>query len=451
MIWTSLDTWIVVAAAMAGVSSALVGSFLVLKKMSMMGDAISHAVLPGIALAFIITGSRAGGTMFIGAAVIGVVTAVLVEAVRRYGRLEHGAAMGVVFTILFAIGLILLERAAHHVDIHPEHVLFGAVELVPLTVVRIGRFDVPRGVLVLSLVTFMNIAVVTVLFKELKVATFDPALATTLGINANAMHFLVMILVAITTVAAFDVVGSILVIAMLIVPGATAHLVTRRLVPFLCVAVALAILAAAAGHVVAIGVPPLFGFEDTSTAGSMAVVLGLFFFLAFLFAPETGVIARVVNRVRLVFTVATQDVLGLLARARERGLNADEGVETGVIDARGRAGLSVRGLRSVARSPFAARSVVLRVALVLLNARRLVARRAGGFVLTERGAREAQRVLRSHRLWERYFFEDARVSRAELHTAADFLEHYTDEQLSDELEDRIVGPRTDPEGRPIPE
>lgn len=448
MIWTSLDTWIVTAGALAGASCALVGSFLVLKKVSMMGDAISHAVLPGIAVAFILTGSRAGPVMFVGAAVVGVFTAVLVETVRRYGRLEQGASMGVVFTVLFAIGLILIERAARHVDIHPEHVLYGAVELVPLHLVSIAGLGVtmPRGVLVLVIMLLVNSIVVTLLFKELRLATFDPELATTLGFNATAMHYLVMTLTALTTVAAFEVVGSILVIAMLIVPGATAHLLTRRLVPFLLVSVILAILSAVFGHLAAIGIPPLFGFEDTSTSGSMAAVLGLFFTIAFFLAPEQGLLARGWHQARLRLAIVTQDVLGLLVRSGERDREWAEAA----------GGLSVTELRTIARSPFRSSSAGLTLALMVLRLRGLVTPDSGEranrrYRLTPRGTKVACQVLRTHRLWERFFYDEGRVELDELHPAADVLEHYTDEELQELLARRFERERTDPRGRPIPE
>jgi manganese/zinc/iron transport system permease protein len=437
MIWTQLDTWIVVAAAIAGAACALPGSFLVLRKMSMMGDAISHAVLPGIAVAFILTASRASGVMFIGAALVGILTAVLVQIIRQYGRVDHGASMGVVFTVLFAIGLLLIERAAGGIDIHPDHVLFGSIELVPLYTIRVFGADIPRGVVVVAIALAANLVVFATLFKEFRLATFDPALATTLGVNATFMHYLLMTLVAITTVASFEVVGSILVIAMLIVPGATAHLLTRRLLPFLLVAVWVAVAAAVFGHLAAIGIPPLFGFEDTGTAGSMAVVLGGLFFVAFLFAPEHGVVAKAIARTGLRVSILTQDVLGLLARVTE----GEAPTSTPTTD-------TLRGYR---RSPFARRRSGLRVGLTLLRLRGLVRRREGRYALTVAGRYAAAGILRTHRLWERFFFEEAGVDLSELHHAADYLEHFTDSDLQGALSEELLRPATDPRGRRIPE
>lgn len=286
MTWTTLDTQIVLTAILSAVACALPGCFLVLRRMSMMGDAISHAVLPGLAVAFLLTHSRDSLTMFLGAALVGVLTAVFVEAVHRHGHVEESAAMGVVFTSLFALGLVLLVRSANHVDLDASCVLYGAMELVPLDIVEFGGVEIPRAALKMGAMVLFNAFFIVLFYKELTLSTFDPALADTLGISSKWMNLLLMALVAITAVAAFESVGSILVIAMLIVPAATAQLLTQRLASFLWVAVATAVLSACLGHLGAITVPPLFGFEDTNTAGMMAVACGLLFALAAVFAPK---------------------------------------------------------------------------------------------------------------------------------------------------------------------
>ena len=300
MSWLPLDTAIVVVGVLAAVACALPGCFLFLRQMSMMGDAISHAVLPGLALAFLITGSRASIPMFVGAAIVGVLTALFTQWISQFGNVDRGAAMGVVFTSLFALGLLLIVRAANHVDLDPGCVLYGAIELTPLDSVRLalGRaeIEVPRAALALGAVVVVNLAFILLFFKELKLAAFDPALATTLGFNATLVHYLLMTVVAITTVAAFEAVGSIIVIAMLIVPAATAHLLTDRLPAMIALAAVLAALSAPAGHLGALLLPPLFGFSSASTAGMMAVAVGVFFLLAALFAPRHGIIPRRVAR-----------------------------------------------------------------------------------------------------------------------------------------------------------
>lgn len=298
MNWTSFDTWLVVTAALCAVACALPGCFLVLRKMSMMGDAISHAVLPGIAMAFIISGSRGSLIMFIGAAIVGVLTAVFTQWISRFGHVDRGAAMGIVFTTLFALGLLLIVQAADHVDLDPGCVLYGAIEYTPLDTISIGSTDIPRAALVLSVVLLVNLSIITLLFKELRLSSFDPSLADTLGYSSQALHYLLMTMVAVTTVAAFEAVGSIIVIAMLIVPPATALLLTRRLLPMILIACLVAALSAVLGHLGALTAPTCFGFEATTSSGMMAFAAGILFFLVWCFSPSEGQIVGWLRRRR---------------------------------------------------------------------------------------------------------------------------------------------------------
>lgn len=294
MNWTSFDTWIVVVGALCAVSAALPGCFLVLRKMSMMGDAISHAVLPGLAVAFLITESRASLSMFVGAAVVGVLTAVFTQWISRFGNVDRGAAMGVVFTTMFAVGLILIVQAADHVDLDPGCVLYGAIELTPLDGIRLGANGpkIPRAALVVGTVLLLNLAIIAVLYKEFRLSAFDPELSDTLGFSSQLLHYLLMTMVAITTVAAFEAVGSIIVIAMLIVPPATALLLTNRLVTMLAIASGVAALSAVLGHMSALTVPRIFGMEATTTSGMMAGMAGVLFLFAWLFSPSEGLIVK---------------------------------------------------------------------------------------------------------------------------------------------------------------
>jgi manganese/zinc/iron transport system permease protein len=292
MNWTMLDTWIVIAGVLSACSCSVLGNFLLLRRMSMMGDAISHAVLPGLAVGFLLTGSRSSLVMFLGAAVVGVLTAVFTQWINRFGKVDEGASMGVVFTALFAVGLVLIVQAADAVDLDPGCVLYGAIETVPLDTVQLGSLSIPRAVLTLAIVFAINLGVIIVFFKEFKICAFDEELATTLGIRSAWMHYLLMTLVAVTTVASFESVVSILVIAMLIVPPATAYLLTDRLQSMILLSLGFATLSAIGGHWSAMAVPPIFGFSDTNTSGMMAVVAGLLFSFAFVFSPRQGLIAR---------------------------------------------------------------------------------------------------------------------------------------------------------------
>lgn len=292
MNWNSIDTWIVITAALCAVACALPGCFLVLRKMSMMGDAISHAVLPGIAIAFLLTESRASLSMFIGAAIVGVLTALFTQWISRFGQVDRGAAMGIVFTTLFAIGLLIITKAASHVDLDPGCVLYGALELTPIDTWTLGSTKVPRSAVILSVILIINATIIAALFKELRLSSFDPSLSDTLGFSSRLLHYLLMTMVAVTTVAAFEAVGSIIVIAMLIVPPATALLLTRRLLPMMLIACAVGISSAVLGHLGAIIVPAWFGYEPTTSSGMMAFAAGILFFVAWLLSPNEGQVTR---------------------------------------------------------------------------------------------------------------------------------------------------------------
>ena len=258
----------------------------------MMGDAISHAVLPGIAIAFLLTQSRSSLPMFIGAALAGILTAVLSEYVHRRVKVDEGAGLGAIFSVLFAIGLIAIVRGADAVDLDPSCVLYGAIELTPLDRITLLGVTVPRALIRLIAIMVLNLVVISLFYKELNLSSFDPALAASLGINANFMHYLLMAMVAITAVTVFELVGSILVIAMLIVPPATAYLLTTRLKSMIALSAGLAVAIAVIGHLAAISIPPLFGFKDTTTAGAMAAVAGLLFIPALLFARNGGLLRQ---------------------------------------------------------------------------------------------------------------------------------------------------------------
>jgi manganese/zinc/iron transport system permease protein len=433
MTWTPYDTWIVITGALCAGSCALLGNFLVLRRMSMMGDAISHAVLPGLAMAFVLTGSRASLSMFIGAAVVGVLTAIFTEWIRHLGKVEESAAMGVVFTSLFALGLLLIRQTADHVDLDPGCVLYGAIEFTPFDRISVAGMEVPRAAAVLSCVLLLNVCCVVIFYKELKISSFDPGLATTLGINARAMHYLLMTLVAVTTVAAFESVGSILVVAMLIVPGATAHLLTDRLSSMLVVSLVLAGLTSVLGHAGAIMVPPWFGFDDTSSTGTMAVVTGLLFLVTMLVAPRHGVFSKMWRRMQLSLQIAREDVLSLLWRLEESNYRNPE-----------------LSLRKLLHDVFGVGPVISRLALASLERQGLIAQDAEGYRLTAASRDNARQLVRTHRLWETYLAKYLHLPADHVHAPADRVEHYTSEPMAEALTAELREHEADPHGHPIP-
>lgn len=310
--WTTLEGFVqidlpaMLAALFATVSCGLLGNFLVLRRQSLMGDAISHAVLPGIVMAFLFWGSRATWPMFLGAAAAGVLAAVIIELVRRLGRLDSGTAMGVVFSVFFAGGVVMMEQAAAHaVDLDADCVLYGQLEDI-LWLVPAGTFslldpavwaEMPREVRTLAITLVVVSVAVALFYKELKLTSFDPELATTLGFRAGIFNILLMVLVAAVAVAAFEAVGSILVIAMFICPAAAARLFTDRLGRQIGLSVVFAAIAAIGGYALAALAPVWAGTPSALAAsGMIAVVAGILLGVAVLFAPRYGVLARALRR-----------------------------------------------------------------------------------------------------------------------------------------------------------
>lgn len=303
------DLFPLLAGTFAAMGCGLLGNFLVLRRLSLMGDAISHSVLPGLVIAFLITSTRSPAVMFAGAAAAGIATVVLVELVKNLGRVEPGAAMGVVFSVFFALGVLLIERAAmRHIDLDADCVLHGQLETLvwydaPDTLSGLLTWStidaVPRQVAVLAMMVVLAVMFISVFFKELRIAAFDPALATTLGFNATGMHYLLMVFVAAATVASFEAVGSILVIAMLVCPAATARLLTDRLLAQVVVSGVIAAVSSVGGYLAATSIPAAFGKDAVSAAGSMSVMAGGLLALAIIAAPRHGVISGWVRRRRL--------------------------------------------------------------------------------------------------------------------------------------------------------
>jgi manganese/zinc/iron transport system permease protein len=282
--------------ALAAIACALPGNFLILRRQALIGDAISHVVLPGIVAAFLVTGAVSTLPVLIGAAGAAVLAVILIEAVKRLGRIEPGAAMGVVFTTLFAGGVLLLEQSdtsTVHLDV--EHALMGNLEsLIWLRATGWESLADPEALAALppelgrmAAVCALIALLTAVFWRWLKIATFDEGFARSLGIPAAALGFGLVIAAAIAAVAAFDAVGSIIVIAMFICPPAAARLMTNRLERQVLWSVAFAALSAVVGYVLAGYGPLWFGGENAvSAAGMIAAVSGVILGVACLYGPH---------------------------------------------------------------------------------------------------------------------------------------------------------------------
>jgi manganese/zinc/iron transport system permease protein len=281
-----------VIAALVAAACAVPGVFLVLRRMALMSDAISHVLLLGIVLAFLATGDLGSPFLLVGAALIGVVTVALVEALQRTRQVKEDAAIGLVFPALFSVGVILVSKFVSNVHLDTDAVLAG--ELVLAVNNRFewaGRDFGPKALWFVGTAFVANVTFVTVFFKELKLATFDAALAAALGFAPAVLHYALMTLVSVTAVAAFDAVGSVLVVGLMIAPAATAYLLTDSLKWMLGLSVALGVAASWVGCRLAEAL-------DANYAGAISTTLGGFFLLTFLAAPQRGILAQVLRRRR---------------------------------------------------------------------------------------------------------------------------------------------------------
>lgn len=279
------DFWVMLTAMLVAGSCGFIGSFLVLRRLAMVGDAISHTVLLGLVLAFLLTHSLSGLPMFLGASIVALLSTFLMQLLQRAGAQED-AAIGVTFTALFALGVVLLTLFARDVHLDTEHVLFGEIAYVPWDIWVLNGLNMgPRAVWIVGGVFALTVSITYLFFHIFKVCAFDPALAAAMGIPVMLFHYVQMALVSMTAVAAFDSVGAILTVAMLIVPGATAYLLTDRLERLLWISVGAGVLSAVVGYLGAV-------VFDVSIAGSMAVAAGALFTLAFVLSPKHGLIAK---------------------------------------------------------------------------------------------------------------------------------------------------------------
>lgn len=286
----SYSNEIALVLVIVAVACALPGAFLVLRRMALVSDAISHVLLFGIVLAYFATGDRDSPWLLVGAAATGVLTVALVELLQRTRLVKADAAVGLVFPAMFAAGVLLASMFLRNTHIDVDAVLLGQPEHARDARWEVGGRPV-KPLWVMAGVLALNLALVVLCFKELKLTTFDPGLAAALGFRPGLFHYGLMTVVSVTAVAAFDTVGPVLVVAFFVVPAAAAFLLTDRLAVLLALAGLIGAGGAWAGTRVA------FRF-DTNIAGTVAVVLGAVFAAVFLLAPQRGLVAQAVRRWR---------------------------------------------------------------------------------------------------------------------------------------------------------
>ena len=272
-------------ASLVAIACAIPGTFLVLRKMALISDAISHSILPGLVLGFFITHDLGSPLLIIMAALSGVLTVILVEFIQKTRLVKEDTAIGLVFPALFSIGVILIAKNANDVHLDVDIVLLGELAFAPFDRLMFSGIDLgPKSLWIIGGILVITISLLLAFFKELKLSTFDVGLATTLGFSPVLIHYGLMSVASVTIVGAFDAVGAILVISLMIAPAATAYLLTNDLKKMLLLSIVFGVFSAITGYWFA-------HWLDASISGSMTTVLGLLFFITYLFSPDRGLIS----------------------------------------------------------------------------------------------------------------------------------------------------------------
>lgn len=406
----AMHGWAIATAAVVAAGCAVVGTLLVVRRLSLLGDAVSHAVLPGLAVA-VLAGGRPGGLLvFVGAVVAALLTVGAARGVNAAGGLDEDSGAGVVFTTMFAVGVVLVTVFARRMHLDAQCLLYGDLEYVPFETLAIAGLDVPRAFVSGATVFVLLVAAAAATWKLQVFTAFDPAAARAAGLPVAAVTTGLLVATAMATVASFETVGAVLVVALLVVPAAAAELLVRRLHQLAIVAVLLAVAGAVIGYLVAWA-------GNVNAAGAIAVVLGVEYVVVACLTPDDGIVARLCGRLGLAWRVACEDRLATLWREEESGAT----------------GAAVGGL-------VAAR----------LRAGGLIERQGPDWRLTARGRREAETIVRSHRLWEAWLGRHADLPLDHLHPPAEWVEHHLGRDVRRRIEQDLGRGGGDPHGRDIP-
>jgi len=398
------------ASVMVGLMCGALGCFIVLRNMSMVGDALSHAILPGVVVAFMVVGGYSALGFFLGSVAAGLLTAVLITWIQQKVATKNDAAIGIVFTTMFALGVMgisWLSKNEHaHIDL--KDFLFG-------NVLGVSDSDlVLTGMICLYVLTSLY-----VFYRPLFATTFQPVIAETMGINTKLVHYFLMLLLSFAVVAALQTVGVILVVAMLITPAATGLLLSRRLPRVILIASLVGVLAAVFGLAIA------FAFK-TTPGPAMAVMASFLYGLAVFFAPERGLVFKLFRKRNRERRIEIEDVIKQGARLEQNdALTLEALVEKTVLP---------KGVVNARLNTLAKRGLVTLKPLAMTNLGKL----------------EAFKLVRAHRLYETFLVDRLGLTEDQIHDEAERYEHLLTDELLDEIDQELGYPETDPHGSPIP-
>jgi len=413
-IWTYITTpWVyraLIASCLVGLSCGVLGVFIVLRRMSMIGDALSHAILPGVVFAFLIFGYNAGG-FFLGAVVAGIITALGITWAENRVKTKGDAAIGIVFTAMFSIGVIgiswLSQSEGVHLDL--KDFLFGNV---------LGVSDEDLW-LTFSISVYV-LLMITVFYRPLFISTFQPMIAAAMGVSVVFVHYMIMILLSFTVVSALQTVGVILVVALLITPASTALLWTDRLRFVLILSALFGIASAVAGLGIAIVL-------DSPPGPVMVLVATSLYLFSAVFAYEKGLLYKMIRRIQLNQRIYKEDIIKCIFRHEQASPQ----------------------LGDVSEKLQLSESRVRRYVQTLIR-RGAIEQMQPYLKLTEAGEVMALKLIRAHRLWETYLVNKLHLSPDQIHDEAENYEHFLSDELLDEVDALLGSPESDPHGSPIP-
>jgi ABC-type Mn2+/Zn2+ transport system permease subunit/Mn-dependent DtxR family transcriptional regulator len=398
-----------IAAIMIGIMCGVLGAFIVLRNMSLIGDALSHSILPGIFFAFIIVGYSTLG-FFIGSVIAGIITTVLITWIQLKVKTKNDAAIGIVFTFMFAIGVIgiswLSNEQGAHLDL--KDFLFG-------NVLGVSNEDL----FLTGFICLYTIISIIVFYRYLFISTFQPIVAETMGISVKTIHYFLMILLSLVVVSALKTVGVILVVSMLITPSASALLLSNKLKHVLIISAILGMISSVLGLIVAI----LF---DTTPGPAIVVVATFFYLLAAAFSPSRGLVFQYFRKKKQSEKVNTDHILKFLFK------------ET--------APLSI----NLIAKELGLKSNYISNLIKKLEAKGLMKNNGGTVALSENGIKQSEQLVRAHRLWESYQVEKMGLNADQIHEEAEIFEHTLSQDLLDKVDHKLGYPDVDPHGSPIP-
>ncbi len=399
------------ASILVGGLCGLLGCFIVLRNMSLIGDALSHAILPGIVVAFVLFGYSTFA-FFGGSVIAGILSAIMITWLQRNIRVKNDAAIGIIFTFMFSLGIIGISWLSHHEGVHLDlkDFLFG-------NILAVEAEDVWLTLTMVAVV----LAMIIIYYRSLFVTTFQAELASNLGFNQNFMHYLTMLLLSLSVVASLRSVGVILVVSMLITPASAALLISDRLPKVLATSALLGMISAMTGLLISISF-------DFPPGPSMAVVTTLIYLLIMLFAPNRGLISKWNLKRKHEMRIVIEDILKLLSKQKVTEK------------------ISIRQLTNQSIHSYK----VFWQWLQKMQSIGLVRLEGDYASLTPQGELRAHQLIRAHRLWEVYLVEQLGLNADQIHEEAEKFEHnISDEEIS-RLDASLGFPERDPHGSPIP-